>query len=141
MPGSLCVSHQDSSGGHGTWSPVLAGGCRAAPGQRRDGPAHLWQRSVSLGKWDVLASQMYRRKSSMSHSLGTKSQNHGNFKAGKYLQGHQVQPLSQHCSQVPQLHTFLNTSRDGGLFRCPDHPFHEEIFLDIHNMVCEHPTQ
>lgn len=23
----------------------------------------------------------------------------------------------------------------------PDHPFHEEIFPDIHNMVCEHPTQ
>lgn len=54
----------------------------------------------------------------MSHFFGRKSQDHGNFKAGKYLQGCQVQPLSQHCSQVPQPHTFLSTSRNGGLFQC-----------------------
>lgn len=62
VPGSLHLSHQDSSGGHGPWCPGLAGGCRAAPGQSRDGPARLWQRSVccwaSLGMWDVLESQM-----------------------------------------------------------------------------------
>lgn len=48
-PGPLRLGHWSGCGGDGICPPVLAGGHRAAPGQRRDGPACLQQRSVSHG--------------------------------------------------------------------------------------------